>query len=106
MHAQCTATGESKRSMESSLARAHRARTSSHAHAPNAPPSTRGFDLSIVPASAPSLQRKPALSEPGDALEREADVAADRVMRMTDAPAMTHAAVPSLQRKCAACADD
>jgi len=106
MHAQRPAAGEAKRSVDSSLACAARARASSHAHATIAAPSTRGFDLSIVPASAPSLQRKPALSEPGDALEHEADVAADRVMRMADAPAMTPASAPSLQRKCAACQDD
>jgi len=105
MHAQRTAAGETKRSVDSSLACAARARAASHAHATIASPSTRGFDLSIVPASV-SLQRKPALSEPGDALEREADVAADRVMRMADAPATTPASAPSLQRKCTACQDD
>lgn len=39
----------------------------------------------LVPGTLPPrLQRKPAVSTPGDALEREADEVADKVMRMTD----------------------
>ena len=64
-----------------------------------------GFDLSQVPSSAPALQRKPALSAPGDPLEREADHAADQVMRMAaPPPARTNA--PAIQRKCARCEDE
>ena len=64
-----------------------------------------GFDLSQVPSSAPSLQRKPALSAPGDVLERAADNAADRVMRMATPPPASTAA-PAIQRKCAQCEDE
>ncbi len=52
------------------------------------------------------VQAKLSVSEPGDALEREADHAADEVMRMP-APAaavgIEGRAGPNLQRKCAAC---
>lgn len=45
-------------------------------------------------------QRKSAVSEPGDADEREADSLADRVMRMTQPSG------PAVQRTCAHCAMD
>lgn len=44
-----------------------------------------------VSSTLPSLQRKPVVSTPGDALEREADEVADRVMRMTEPAPAGHA---------------
>ena len=55
---------------------------------------------------AAGVQAKLSVSEPGDALEREADRAADDVLRMPDpAPAARIAprSGPQLQRKCSAC---
>lgn len=46
--------------------------------------------------------RKLALSQSADALEREADAAAEQVMRMPS----QFSAAPLLQRKCAACAEE
>lgn len=51
------------------------------------------------------LQRKPSISAPDDAFEREADATADRVLRMADPHAIS-TAPPVVQRKCAACEDD
>jgi outer membrane protein OmpA-like peptidoglycan-associated protein len=81
-----------------------RAKSSSSSTAPpmNAPP---GFDLAHVPAATPSIQRKPSISSPGDAFEREADSVADRVMRMAE-PAAIAQGPPAIQRKCAKCEDD
>jgi hypothetical protein len=67
--------------------------------------SAHGFDLARVPARAAPIQRKPAISAPGDAFEREADAVADRVLRMAD-PRAIGATPPVVQRKCAACEDD
>ncbi|WP_437295396.1 eCIS core domain-containing protein [Sorangium sp. So ce426] len=53
----------------------------------------------------PPVQRKPTISAPGDASEREADEVAERVMRMAD-PAPIGAAPAAVQRKCAACEDE
>jgi Domain of unknown function (DUF4157) len=52
-----------------------------------------------------SIQRKPTISSPGDAHEREADEVADKVMRMAE-PAPIGAAPVLVQRKCATCEDD
>lgn len=55
---------------------------------------------------ARGVQAKAALSEPGDALEREADRVADAVLRMPDPTAgrIEHRSDLPVQRKCAACA--
>ncbi|MEO5558144.1 MAG: DUF4157 domain-containing protein [Dokdonella sp.] len=53
----------------------------------------------------PALRRKPAISAPGDAFEREADDVADKVMRMAE-PTLTGSTPATIQRKCAACEDD
>jgi hypothetical protein len=64
---------------------------------------SRGFDLAHVPV----IQRKPTISTPGDAHEREADDVADKVMRMAEPAAMAHShSSPAIQRKCATCEDD
>jgi hypothetical protein len=76
--------------------------------------STSRFDLTAVGTSGSEVQRKTALDEPGDALEREADQAAERVMRMPDAAPgriaapwpreharRTDAAVPAIRRRAA-----
>jgi Domain of unknown function (DUF4157) len=70
--------------------------------------------------SAPFIQRKLTVNEPGDAYEQEADAVADKVMRMQD-PLMPMASsrqggtvsqpinrvsISSLQRKCATCEED
>jgi hypothetical protein len=52
------------------------------------------------------IQARLAVSEPGDALEREADDVADRVLRMHDVATPAHVADGSaaqLKRKCATC---
>lgn len=64
-----------------------------------------GFDFTQTPARAHAIQRKPTLSAPGDAFEREADDVADKVMRMADPTAIATAA-PAIQRKCAQCKDE
>lgn len=61
-------------------------------------------DFLRVPVTAP-IQRKPSVSAPGDTQEREADAAADRVMRMVT-PAGPTAAAPTIQRRCSACEDE
>jgi len=66
--------------------------------------SAHGFDFARVPGVARTIQCKAAVGAPGDPLEREADAAADKVMRMTD-PAQIGFARPALQRKCATCDD-
>ncbi len=59
--------------------------------------------------SAPFIQRKLTVNEPGDAYEQEADAVADKVMRMSD-PSVSQpigkVSISSLQRKCAACEED
>lgn len=74
---------------------------------PEAAPATNRFDLAGV---ASRIQRKPDISAPGDAFEREADVVADRVMRMAEpASARSLQGSPgpvSIQRKCSACDDE
>jgi hypothetical protein len=62
---------------------------------------TRSFDFARIP-----IQRKPTISSPGDAFEREADAVADTVMRMAEPPAAIGAGPPAIQRKCTACEDD
>ena len=49
-----------------------------------------------------TVQRKPAISEPGDPAEQEADAVADQVMRMAE-PDAIGAMPPAIQRQCAEC---
>ncbi|MFT3766495.1 MAG: DUF4157 domain-containing protein [Minicystis sp.] len=67
------------------------------------------FDLSRVSIHAPGspqLQRKPVLSEPGDALEREADAIADRVMGGGGPSAIGVSPGNAIARQCAGCEED
>ena len=52
------------------------------------------------------VQTKLAIGDPGDAFERDADRIADEVMRMPDPPVRASPALPSVQRKCAACEEE
>ena len=56
------------------------------------------------------LQRKLAVSQPGDAYEQEADRVADAVIRKKDAsssiPAISRNAEPELQRMCTECEEE
>lgn len=63
------------------------------------------FDFRHIPIMPPSVQRKPVVSCPGDSYEREADEAADKVMRMTE-PVPVVSAPPTIQRACAVCEDE
>jgi hypothetical protein len=58
-----------------------------------------------ISVTAPPIQRKPTISSPGDAFEREADDVADRVMRMAE-PTPIVSAPASIQRKCAGCEEE
>ena len=51
------------------------------------------------------LQAKLAVGAVNDPLEREADAAADQVMRMAD-PRISHSAPPTLRRKCEECEEE
>lgn len=55
--------------------------------------------------SAHSLQTKLTIGAVNDPLEREADAAADRVMRMADPAISPGSATPRLSRKCETCED-
>lgn len=63
------------------------------------------FDFARIPVTAPSLQRKPTTSSPGDAFEREADDVAEKVMGMAE-PTPIDSAPAAIQRKCAGCEDE
>ena len=55
----------------------------------------------------PAVQPKRAISEPGDASEREADRVADDMMRMYDEPVGNISAAPAqMQRMCQECEDE
>ncbi|HEV8321234.1 MAG TPA: DUF4157 domain-containing protein, partial [Myxococcota bacterium] len=56
-------------------------------------------------AAGARIQRKPTVSSPGDAFEREADDLAEKVMRVT-VPAAIGSAPPAVQRKCAQCEEE
>jgi hypothetical protein len=56
-------------------------------------------------ADSRRLQAKLRVGAVNDPLEREADAAADRVMRMAD-PRVSLSAAPTLSRKCAACEEE
>ena len=67
--------------------------------------------LRLLSRSAPAIQRKLAINQPGDQYEQEADRVAEQVMRMPDpvaAPTL-HASAGngvSLQRKCVECEEE
>ncbi|MDI1433354.1 DUF4157 domain-containing protein [Polyangium sorediatum] len=74
----------------------------------SAPSRAEGAESSTgarIPITAPPIQRKPGISTPGDAYEREADHVADEVMRMAE-PAAIGAAPQRVQRKCASCEEE
>jgi hypothetical protein len=60
------------------------------------------LDFARIAITRPPILRKPAVSSPGDPYERDADDAADKVMRMVD-PAPIGAAPAVVQRRCATC---
>jgi hypothetical protein len=62
-------------------------------------------DFSRISVSGPAIQCKLAVSSPGDSFEREADVVADRVMRMEASPSIG-AAPPMIHRKCSNCEEE
>lgn len=63
------------------------------------------FDFARIPVTPPPIQRKPAVNSPGDVFEREADNAADRVMRMVETGPIG-VAQAGIQRKCAGCEEE
>lgn len=63
------------------------------------------FDFARILVTAPSIQRKPTTSSPGDPFEREADDVADRVMRMVE-PTPISSTPAEIQRKCAGCEEE
>ena len=85
------------------------AKSASNRTRTNLPPSRelapRSVSPPLRPSQMPLLQRKPAVSLPGDAFEREADNAADHVMRMAEPPAF-HAPPAMIQRQCAMCSEE
>lgn len=66
--------------------------------------STAERRASSVPAR--SVQLKPAVSQPGDRFEQEADRVARAVSRGEPAPMMAGRAAAGIQRKCAACEEE
>lgn len=66
------------------------------------PPPVNPLWMRLAMSTSPQVQRKPAVSSPGDPSEREADDVADRVMRMAD-PAPVGPAARAIQRECAGC---
>lgn len=60
--------------------------------------------VSRIPVTAKPIQRKPAVSSPGDPFELEADEVAGKVMRMAE-PGTAGSVPAAIQRKCAACED-
>ncbi|MEA2887490.1 MAG: hypothetical protein QOD11_1850 [Bradyrhizobium sp.] len=65
-------------------------------------PALPQFNFARVAIAAPTIQRKPTVSSPGEPLEREADEIADRVMRKVETGTIGRAQA-GIQRKCAAC---
>jgi hypothetical protein len=66
------------------------------------PAASIGSDFSHVSVTTP-IRRKPLVSSPGDALEREADEMADKVMK---GQAVSRPGPAAIERKCADCAGD
>src|SRR4051812_25612005 len=65
--------------------------------------SATGFDLTRIPVTPSSVPRKPLVSSPNDEHEREADKAADQVMRPGgNVPRLSPLSSPSIQRQAAA----
>ncbi len=62
--------------------------------------------LRMLERSAPAIQPKLVINEPGDAYEQEADRVADQVMRMLAPELSIAAAPPQVSRKCAACEEE
>jgi Domain of unknown function (DUF4157) len=66
--------------------------------------SVHAFNFARISLSAPSIQRKPTISSPGDPFECQADAVADRVMRMVERTSGSSA--PEIQRMCAGCEEE
>jgi hypothetical protein len=65
--------------------------------------SAQGFDLTRIPVTPSSVMRKPSVSSPTDEHEREADKAADEVMRPGgNVPRLSPLSSPTIQRQVAA----
>jgi hypothetical protein len=71
---------------------------------PLAPPAAPGLrsDGTRISITAPSIQRKPTVSSPGDPFEREADDVADKIAE----PASIDSTLPAIRRTCAECGDE
>jgi hypothetical protein len=65
-------------------------------------PALPPFNFARVPIAAPTIQRKPTVSSPGEPLEPEADEIADGVMRKVETGTIGGAQA-GIQRKCAVC---
>jgi len=63
------------------------------------------FDFARIPIKTPPIQRKPTISSPGDAYEREADEVADKVMRLAE-PGPIASGPAAIQPKCLECEDE
>jgi hypothetical protein len=63
------------------------------------------LDLTRIPSVTRPLQRQPAVSSPGDPFEREADEAAEKVLRMAE-PAPIGPGPAGIQRQCPECEDE
>jgi hypothetical protein len=79
-------------------------------HNNNQKPLTSFFSSGVQPYFKPVIQPKLTINPPGDIYEQEADIMADKVMRMSDRPvAQSHffnPAISSVQRKCAKCEEE
>ncbi len=69
-------------------------------------PAHQAHSLSSIAIDAPALRPKLVVGATDDPLEREADEAADRVMRMPDSAPALSASSLELRRKCAACEEE
>lgn len=82
----------------------------SPSHVPGNNPITTNKPNAAVPFFKPVIQTKLTINEPGDHYEREADAAADRVMRMTDTSinptGFFKLASDTIQRKCQTCEEE
>src|SRR5687768_1142561 len=74
------------------------------------PPVNNGFKYSLQPFINPLVQPKLSINNPNDIYEQEAEVIADKVMRMplnkNEAPFFRPITISSVQRKCAACGEE
>src|SRR5271157_1555758 len=62
--------------------------------------------LRMLSRSAPTIQTKLTVNQPGDQYEQEADRVAEQVMRMPEPARATAGAGNVLQRKCADCTEE